>query len=105
MKKKPEYRNVKVIIFFLLCSFNTIAQDCMTNVPVRKTVNLNGQWQTVMDWYNLGVSRGIHKDEPRPDNNHFNEYAFQDQMLTVPSYWNSQQPKLEYYEGSMWYKK
>jgi beta-glucuronidase len=77
----------------------------MTNVPGRRFISLNGNWQTIIDWYNNGVKSGIFKDEIPKDKIGFNEYGFGNQMLKVPSDWNSQDPKLFYYEGTIWYKK
>ncbi len=83
----------------------TVAQSTMTHVAGRNSISLNGDWQTIVDWYDRGEQRRIYLDEPPKNKNAFNEYSFADETLTVPGDWNSQRASLEYYEGIIWYKK
>jgi beta-glucuronidase len=50
--------------------------------------------------------KSIWKDETPTGKTDFYEYKFDDAAtLNVPGDWNSQQPDLKYYEGTIWYKK
>jgi beta-glucuronidase len=67
---------------------------------------LNGKWEFIIDWYNKGMFLGIWKDQNNSNPPRFYEYGFtQAQTLDVPGDWNSQNKILEYYEGTVWYKK
>jgi beta-glucuronidase len=95
---------------FLLFSFFFIprgiyAQTSMTNVSAKNSLSLNGDWQIIVDWYNRGIGMGIYKDKQPENKTVFYEFAFASQILKVPSDCNSHDPKLQYYEGDMWYKK
>ena len=86
----------------------------ITNVSGRDTISLNGQWQTIIDPYENGYYD--YRYQPRGDGYFKNakpgspsdlvEYDFDTaQRLEVPGDWNSQDPRLLFYEGTIWYKK
>jgi beta-glucuronidase len=81
------------------------------NASARVARDLSGRWRVIVDPYEAGY-RGPHGDpwpfgffrdaEPRPG---LAEYDFdRSQLLEVPGDWNSQDPKLLYYEGTLWYQ-
>jgi beta-glucuronidase len=81
------------------------------NAPARVALDLSGRWRAIIDPYEAGY-RGFHGDpwpfgffrnvEPRPG---IGEYDFdRSELLEVPGDWNSQDPKLLYYEGTVWYQ-
>ncbi len=81
------------------------------NASARVARDLSGRWRTIVDPYEAGY-RGPHGDpwpfgffrdaEPRPG---IAEYDFdRSEILEVPGDWNSQDPKLLYYEGTLWYQ-
>lgn len=86
----------------------------ITNTEGRQTISLDGQWRTIIDPYETGYYD--YRYEPRPDGYFKNtkpqspsdliEYDFDSSpQLKVPGDWNSQDEKLLFYEGTLWYKK
>jgi len=86
----------------------------IANTDGRKTVSLNGQWQTIIDPYESGYYNYRHQPS---DNGYFKnakpksksdliEYDFDSSTtLNVPGDWNTQSDQLFFYEGTVWYKK
>jgi len=81
------------------------------NASARVVRDLSGRWRVIVDPYEAGY-RGFHGNpwpfgffrdaEPRPG---LAEYDFdRSELLEVPGDWNSQDPKLLYYEGTLWYQ-
>ena len=86
----------------------------IANVSGRSTVNLDGPWQTIIDPYETGYydyrskpsADGYFKNEKPKNPSDLIEYDFDSsQQLNVPGDWNSQDEKLLFYEGTIWYKK
>ncbi len=91
------------------------------NINNRAVLSLNGKWNYIIDPYEMGYYdyRAIPFDEnPKPQDRAFYtnakpkdkseriEYDFdKSPTLLVPRDWNSQDEKLLYYEGTIWYKK
>src|SRR5438128_7158813 len=106
---------------FLLISLLTIipcvrAQqiDLIANTEGRKTISLDGQWQTIIDPYEAGYydyryqpsASGYFKDAKPKTKSDLIEYDFDtSESLNVPGDWNTQRERLLFYEGTMWYKK
>lgn len=97
--------------------FNPSASKSTTllaNVLARSRRSLDGQWQTIIDQYETGYvnilgeknERGFHRDfKPRGPADRV-EYDFdQSPELNVPGDWNTQDPSLLYYEGTVWYRR
>ena len=90
------------------------ATPLITNIPGRNTISLNGSWQVIIDPYETGYYD--YRFQPRRDGYFKNtkpqtpsdliEYDFDSsQQLQVPGDWNSQDQRLLFYEGTLWYKK
>jgi beta-glucuronidase len=86
----------------------------ITNIPGRNAISLNGSWQVIIDPYETGYYD--YRFQPRGDGYFKNtkpqspsdliEYDFDSaQQLQVPGDWNSQDQRLLFYEGTLWYKK
>lgn len=84
------------------------------NVEARKTTSLDGLWHIIIDPYENGYYD--YRYEPSPNGYFKNakpqsegdliEYDFDtSDTLKVPGDWNSQQERLLFYEGTIWYKK
>jgi beta-glucuronidase len=87
----------------------------------RPTVSLNGAWQYIVDPYENGYfnyrlqpfdevdepwSVGYYGDKQAQSPGDLIEYNFdRSASLQVPGDWNTQDPKLYYYEGTIWYRK
>jgi beta-glucuronidase len=95
-------------------TLNAQTTALITNTAGRHTTSLNGRWQIIIDPYETGYYD--YRYEPRPDGYFKNakpaspsdlvEYDFdKSQQLIVPGDWNSQDEKLLFYEGTIWYKK
>ena len=103
------------VFFILITTGQPFAQTpLITNVDGRQTMNLAGRWQTIIDPYETGYYD--YRYEPRTDGYFANtkpkspsdlvEYDFDTaQQLDVPGDWNSQDERLLFYEGTVWYKK
>ncbi|UCH14856.1 MAG: beta-glucuronidase, partial [Bacteroidales bacterium] len=106
------------LIFFI--SENLPAQSpLITGTYSRKTKSLNGKWHYIIDpyetgYYNyryqpydqIGGSGGYYNNLKQKDKSDLIEYNFdKSPVLSVPGDWNTQDPKLLYYEGTIWYKK
>jgi beta-glucuronidase len=84
------------------------------NTEGRKTISLDGQWQTIIDPYESGYydyrylpsANGYFKDAKPKDKSDLIEYNFDTaESLHVPGDWNTQRERLLLYEGTIWYKK
>src|SRR5712664_186154 len=88
--------------------------DLIANTDGRKTISLDGQWQTIVDPYEAGYydyryqpsANGYFKDAKPKSKSDLIEYDFDTSAsLKVPGDWNSQEERLLFYEGTIWYKK
>ncbi len=80
----------------------------------RKTISLNGHWQTIIDPYESGYydyryqpsDNGYFKNAKPKSKSDLIEYDFdKSATLKVPGDWNTQSDQLFFYEGTVWYKK
>ena len=90
-------------------------------VHARATQSLDGEWRVIVDPYENGYynyryqpfdqladpPKGAYFRDAKPDSpTDLVEYDFDRAgSLQVPGDWNTQDPKLYYYEGSVWYRK
>ncbi len=103
----------------LLLMFVTTSQaqqptPLITNIDGRHTIDLNGRWQTIIDPYETGYydyryqpsTNGYFKNAKPQSPSDLIEYDFDaSPQLNVPGDWNSQDQKLLFYEGTVWYKR
>ncbi len=117
--------SIQKSLFYTLClwmvSLTMTSQTFMQNATNRTSTTLNGKWHYIVDMYETGyydyrlMPFDTHDD---PGKNAFFtnskaenktdliEYNFDDSpTLMVPGDWNSQDEKLFYYEGTIWYKR
>jgi beta-glucuronidase len=91
----------------------------MQNVFARTSHSLNGKWHIIVDPYENGYynyrreafdaapnpTQGYFLDRKPKDPSDLVEYDFDTSpVLNVPGDWNSQDEKLFYYEGTVWYR-
>ena len=86
----------------------------MSNVLARDRISLDGDWNVIVDPYEMGYigileqrnDRGFFRDHsPRHPGDRI-EYDFDTSpRLTVPGDWNTQDERLHYYEGTVWYRR
>jgi len=110
---------------FLICTgllfavAGVCAETVIADVFARTTTSLNGKWNVIVDPYDTGyfdyrrqpydaggkVTGGYALDQQAKDKSDLIEYNFDTSpTLNVPGDWNSQDDKLFYYEGSVWYR-
>ncbi len=76
----------------------------MANIYGREYTSLNGKWNAIIDLYDQGDRMEVYKNLKPSRDDEFFEYSFEGGLrLNVPSDWNSQNPELKYYEGTVWY--
>ena len=88
----------------------------IANINARQTTSLDGQWQAIVDPYDVGAidyrgqplknNNAFYKDYKPQSKSELIEYDFDTAgRLTVPGDWNTQHDSLLFYEGSVWYKR
>lgn len=114
-------RNIISVLILFTTLYKAEAQSVFQNVVNRDKTTLNGKWHYIVDPYETGYYdyRYMPRDQnDNPGRDAFFTYEKQknkwDKLeydfdlsptLYVPGDWNSQDDKLLYYEGSLWYKK
>jgi len=88
--------------------------ELITNVAGRTTTTLNGAWQSIVDPFENGYydyryqprADGFFQARTPRDKSDLVEYDFDTSpLLQVPGDWNSQDERLFFYEGTVWYRK
>ncbi|RNL87203.1 beta-glucuronidase [Sinomicrobium pectinilyticum] len=113
------------IIILALIAFTAFygqgyGQETIHNVYGRTFLSLNGPWNYIMDPYQMGYldyrqkpfdqsksgKGGFYDNLTDVDKSMKVEYDFTyAPALEVPGDWNSQEEKLSFYEGTLWYKR
>jgi beta-glucuronidase len=102
------------VLFILVTSVRAQQTSLITNLEGRHRTNLDGHWQIIIDPYETGYydsryqpsTNGYFKNAEPQSPSDLVEYDFDtSQQLNVPGDWNSQDEKLLFYEGTIWYKK
>lgn len=83
------------------------------NAHARDGISLDGEWARIVDPYENGYynhrmqphDQGYFANRLQGDPSELIEYSFaQSPRLAVPGDWNSQEPELFLYEGTVWYQ-
>jgi beta-glucuronidase len=88
----------------------------IANINARHTVSLDGQWQAIVDPYDVGAldyraqplknNHAFYKNYKPQSESELVEYDFDTSgQLRVPGDWNTQRESLLFYEGSVWYER
>ena len=105
---------ILAILFLLSTTANGQQPSLISNVEGRHTIDLNGRWQIIIDPYETGYydyryqpsNNGYFKNAKPTSPSDLIEYDFDTStQLNVPGDWNSQDDKLLFYEGTIWYKR
>src|SRR5437868_462806 len=105
-----------ILLLLLLVVPSVAAQQLalIANTDARKTISLDGQWQTIVDPYESGFydyryqpsRNGYFKNAKPKSKSDLIEYDFDSSgSLKVPGDWNTQSDQFFFYEGTIWYKK
>ncbi|MFT7031337.1 MAG: beta-glucuronidase [Marinoscillum sp.] len=113
----------RIFLFFLIIQSTLLysQENLVQNVFAREVYTLNGEWNYIVDMYETGYynyrwqphdnsenpgAGAFYTNQKPKDKMDLVEYDFDmAPTLNVPGDWNSQEEKLFYYEGSLWYKK
>ena len=110
-------KNIFVAAFLALFSSSSLhAKEIplLGNIPGRSTVSLNGAWNYIVDvqeegYYDYRMSPipwGFFQNAKPQTPKDLIEYDFdKSDTMTLPSDWNTQDPRLFFYEGTVWFKK
>jgi beta-glucuronidase len=112
-------RNFISLCCLLLIAGTATAQDSLiTNIQSRKSLDLNGKWQYIVDPYETGFYDYRYKELNEKNGDAYwnsgipanktekKEHGYTDKYsIDVPGDWNHQKPEFTYYEGTIWYKK
>jgi len=95
-----------------------VEEIAMINVDHRDTTSLNGTWEVIIDRYKRGFLSNDLEERRVGGEGQFSyaavrdsiddkmEYGFENgETLEVPGDWNTQDDRLFFYEGAIWYKK
>lgn len=112
------FRCFAYFLCFLFAAGRVSAQvaPLLANISERSTTSLDGQWQVIVDPYDVGFvdyraqplksNSAFYKNHKPQSNSELVEYDFDTSgHLNVPGDWNSQRESLLFYEGSVWYKR
>src|SRR6185312_7702984 len=100
---------MKKYFFFLITysiAFSAVnAQvNIIQNIDGRNIQNLDGCWHYIIDPYETG-NNNFYKNREQQSKSDLIEYDFaKSPALNVPGDWNSQNDKLLFYEGTVWYE-
>lgn len=102
-------RNVLAFLV-LLITFISISygEELIQNVFYGDKISLNGQWEILIDLYDIGDNYEggffrVREEGPRWERR---EYDFdKSDYILVPGDWNTQREELFLYEGPLWYHK
>jgi beta-glucuronidase len=77
------------------------------NVDGRDWISLGGVWRAVIDPYDRGRLGGVAPQAREPETpSDLAEFSFRDGLeLEVPGDWNTQDPRLVFYQGVVWYQR
>jgi beta-glucuronidase len=116
MKMKTKAALLLSVLLLLAAAAEARQQPAalIANVAGRRATDLGGRWQIIVDPYENGYYD--YRYQPRPDGYFMNakpsgpadlvEYDFDSSpQLSVPGDWNSQDERLLFYEGTVWYEK
>ena len=101
---------------FFFCCADAQVSPLIANINGRNGRSLDGQWQAIIDPYDVGTfdyrsqllhnNNAFYKNHKPQSPSELVEYDFDtSSQLSVPGDWNTQRESLLFYEGSMWYKR
>lgn len=78
----------------------------IANVYARRSESLAGDWHYLIDSFDRGEGMRIGEDRRRSEPGELIEFAFETaSTLRVPGDWNTQDERLFFYEGVLWYQR
>jgi len=121
MNKKINLSLISMLLMGLTITAFADNNSLIQNVQGRNSTTLNGKWNYIIDPYETGYydyrympfdqmsnpgNGAFFLDKKQTDKSELIEYSFdKSPTLWVPGDWNSQDEKLLYYEGTIWYRR
>lgn len=120
MLNANKIKHIFLLITFCSIYVSSYSQKTIQNIDARNNLSLNGEWNYIIDPYQMGYldyrqepfdasltgKGGFYDNITSPKKNEKVEYDFDHSpLLIVPGDWNSQDDKLLFYEGTLWYKR
>src|SRR5215831_20729584 len=112
-------KNLPLFLWMFFCVINASSQSNFTqNIYARDYLSLDGKWHYIIDPYETGFRgfqgakanengklTGFFENKQQQSKSELIEYNFEKSpTMNVPGDWNSQDEKLLYYEGTVWYE-
>src|SRR6185437_6238193 len=118
----PAYALLLAVLFCTPAFATQVLPDTtiIQNSVARREIDLDGRWNYIIDPYETGFydyrrkpydesptgKGGFYDDRQQKDKGELIEYDFdRSPTLKVPGDWNSQDNKLLFYEGTIWYRR
>jgi beta-glucuronidase len=110
-------KKISVFILLVLLTGQIFAHEIplLSNVFARQNITLNGKWNYVIDplengYYNYRMqpftTNGFFENKKPANPQELVEYNLDTSpIMDIPSDWNTQNPQLFFYEGTVWLKK
>lgn len=94
------------LILFLIWLPPVFAVELIQNTDARTHQSLNGQWNVIVDPFDVGDKRKFYNNATPSSPSELVEYNFASaKKLKVPGDWNTQDDELFFYEGTVWYQR
>lgn len=100
--------------FLALSTYAAQEVPLLSNIFARKSISLNGKWNYIIDVQEIGyynyrwkpMSHTFGDNAKAKSPSDLVEYDFdKSKTMDIPSDWNTQDPELKFYEGTVWFKK
>lgn len=93
------------VLLITIVSTASAQSNFIQNIKARNIYNLDGRWHYIIDPYKTGEGSKYYLNKKPQSKSELIEYNFDAApTLQVPGDWNSQEEKLLYYEGIIWYE-
>jgi len=107
---------IAAVILFAAGPARAQVAPLIADIAARSTTSLDGQWQVIVDPYDVGYidyrakplknNGAFYKNYKPKSKSELVEYDFDTSgHLSVPGDWNTQRESLLFYEGTVWYKR
>lgn len=107
-------KKICIAFCFLFTMAINAQKPLLSNIYGRDITSLNGNWNYIVDplengYYSyrlLPLENGFFKNQKKTLPGDLVEYDFdKSALMHIPGDWNTQDPKLFFYEGTIWFKK
>ncbi|MEP7317641.1 MAG: glycoside hydrolase family 2 TIM barrel-domain containing protein [Panacibacter sp.] len=94
-----------LVVCLLLMVSSNAQVNFIQNIKARNIQSLDGRWHYIIDPFNSGEYGAFQNNRKQQSKSELIEYGFDNSpTINVPGDWNSQNEKLLFYEGIVWYE-